>query len=168
MSTKEGLYTDGSSAYAAKVNSIPLSDVDSAKGAENTIGDLVSNATSQMSTLFRSEVELAKTEIMGEVKKGAIGGGFFAGAGVIGLYSSFFLFFFLAELLAIWLERWAAFLIVFLIMLVLAAVLALIGFQRVRKIRKPEATIKSVTELKKLKPGSAEAAVTGADRGLYT
>ncbi|WJZ16830.1 phage holin family protein [Corynebacterium guangdongense] len=168
MSNKEGLYTDGSSAYSAKVNSIPLSDVDSAKGAENSIGDLVSSATSQMSTLFRSEIELAKTEIVGEVKKGAVGGGLFAVAGVVGLYSSFFFFFFLAELLAVWLERWAAFLIVFLIMLVTAAVLALVGFQRVRKIRKPEATIRSVNELKKLKPGSAQAAVTATDRGLYT
>lgn len=168
MSNNEGLYTDGSSAYAAKVNSIPLSDVDSAKGAENSIGDLVSNATSQMSSLFRSEIELAKTEVVGEVKKGAIGGGLFAVAGVIALYSTFFFFFFVAALLSLWLQPWASFLIVFLVMLVLAGVLALVGFQRIRKIRAPKATIQSVSDLKDLKPGSAQASIDSKNQGLYT
>lgn len=168
MSTNDGLYTDGSSAFSAKVNSIPLNDVDSSTGSENSIGDLVSHATAQTSSLIRSEIELAKTEITGEIKKGAIGGGFFAVAGVIGLYSSFFFFFFAAELLAIWLDRWAAFLIVFLVMLVLAAVFALIGWNRFKKIKAPKATMESVGELKHLKPGQAKRNLAAQDAGLYT
>lgn len=150
----EGLFTNDPQPFTGSVNSIPLTDVDSTKPGETSIGQLVSNATSQMSTLFRSEVELAKTEILGEVKKGAIGGGFFGAAGTIALYSSFFFFFFLAELLAIWLDRWAAFLIVFVIMLLLAGAFAFIGFRRFKKIKAPKATVSSMKENKKLLPGS--------------
>lgn len=165
---EDGLFTDGGNKFSGQVNSIPLSDVDSTKPGETSIGDLVSNATTQMSSLVRSEIELAKTELAGEVKKGAIGGGMFAGAGVIALYSSFFFFFFLAELLAIWLDRWAAFLIVFLIMIVVAAVAALLGWNRFKKIKAPKRTMASWQENRKLLPGRATEQVEGSDAGLYT
>lgn len=171
MSTPEndkGLFTDGGNKFSGKVNSIPLSDVDSTKPGETSLGDLVSNATSQISTLVRSEIELAKTEIAGEAKKGALGGGMFAVAGVIALYSSFFFFFFLAELLSVWLERWAAFLIVFLVMLVVAAVAALLGWNRFKKIRAPKRTMTSLQENRKLIPGRAAEKVDGTSAGLYT
>ena len=58
--------------------------------SETSVGQLVSNATEQMSQLVRSEVELAKTELAESAKKGGIGAGFFGGAGTIALYSSFF------------------------------------------------------------------------------
>lgn len=55
--SKDGLYTDGTESFGPKVNSIPLSDVDTSKPGETSIGTLVSNATEQISTLVRSEVE---------------------------------------------------------------------------------------------------------------
>lgn len=119
--SKDGLYTDGAESFGPKVNSIPLSDVDTSKPGETSIGTLVSNATEQISTLVRSEIELAKTELAASAKKGGIGAGLFGVAGVIALYSSFFFFFFLAELLThLWFDRWAAYLIVFLLMIVIA------------------------------------------------
>ena len=158
--SKPGLFTDGADDFNPKVDSIPLSDADTAKPGETSIGDLVSNASTQISSLVRAEIELAKTELAGEAKKGAIGGGMFAAAGTVALYSSFFLFFFLAELLAhLWLQRWAAFLIV--------AVVALIGVKKVKKIQAPKATIESVSELKKLRPGSASKSLEGPS-GMYT
>lgn len=166
--SNDGLYTDGPKDFTPRVNSIPLSDVDTTRAGEGSIGDLVSNATAQMSSLFRSEVELAKTELAGEAKKGAMGGGLFGVAGVIGLYSSFFFFFFLAELLSTWLERWASFLIVFLIMVVLAAVLALFGWKKIKKMGAPKKTIDSVNELKNLVPGQAEKKLEARNRGLYS
>lgn len=166
--SNDGLYTDGPKDFTPRVNSIPLSDVDTTRAGEGSIGDLVSNATAQMSTLFRSELELAKTELAGEAKKGAMGGGLFGVAGVIGLYSSFFFFFFLAELLSVWLERWASFLIVFLIMVVLAAVLALFGWKKIKKMGAPKKTIDSVNELKNLVPGQAEKKLEARNRGLYS
>ncbi|WP_293771933.1 phage holin family protein [uncultured Corynebacterium sp.] len=165
--SNDGLYTSGSDQFAPRANSIPLADVDTSKSGEASIGQLVSNASEQISTLIRSEMELAKTELTASAKKGAIGGGFFGVAGTIALYSSFFFFFFLAELLAVWLDRWAAFLIVFCIMLVLAGILALIGLQNVKKVKKPEATIASAKSLTDLVPGKAQKSVERRN-GLYT
>lgn len=168
MSNDKGFFTDGAETFGAKVNSIPLSDVDAA-GGKGSIGALVSDATTQMSSLFRSELELAKAELAQEAKKGAIGGGLFGVAGTVALYSSFFFFFFLAELIAdLWLARWAAFLIVFLLMLILAGLFALIGFKKLRKLRAPEKTIASVNELKNLVPGQATKKLESRNRGMFS
>ena len=97
------------------------------RAAEPSIGDLIKDATTQVSTLVRAEVELARAEITRDVKKGLTGSVFFIAALVVLFYSTFFFFFFLAELLDNWLWRWVAFLIVFAIMVVVGAVLALFG-----------------------------------------
>ena len=127
------------------VTSIPLADPH-AVPPNASIGELVRDATAQVSTLVRAEVELAKAEITRDVKKGLTGSVFFILALVVLLYSTFFMFFFLAELLDTWLWRWAAFLIVFVLMLVTTAVLALLGYLKVRRIRGPQETIASVKE----------------------
>lgn len=160
----KGLFTDGTE---PRVTAIPLSDVDTNASGDASIGQLVSNASSQISALVRSEVELAKAEIAGEAKKGAIGGGFFAVAGVVALYSSFFFFFFLGWLLDLWMPTWAAFLIVFVLMLVVAGVAAMMGLKKVKSIRKPEKTIESMQELKAFaqKPTANASSKQG---GLYT
>jgi uncharacterized membrane protein YqjE len=125
--------------------SIPLVDPH-AMPPNPSIGDLVKDASAQVSTLVRAEVELAKAEITRDVKKGLTGSIFFILALVVLLYSTFFMFFFLAELLDTWLWRWAAFLIVFVLMLVVTAVFALLGYLKVRRIRGPQQTIASVKE----------------------
>ncbi|WJZ01476.1 phage holin family protein [Corynebacterium freiburgense] len=165
MSNKSGLYTDGTESFSPRVNEIPLSDADSRSGS---LGTLVSDATAQMSNLFRAELELAKAEITQEAKKGAVGGGLFGVAGTVALYSSFFFFFFLAELLDLWLHRWAAFLIVFLFMLVIAAVLALIGFKKIKKIGPPKKTIESVNDLKELVSGDSQKKLESRGSGMYS
>lgn len=124
---------------------IPLTDPH-ALSAEPSIGALVKEATSQVSTLVRAEVELARAEITRDVKKGLTGSVFFIAALVVLFYSTFFFFFFLAELLDTWLWRWVAFLIVFGIMVVVTAALALLGYLKVRRIRGPQQTIESVKE----------------------
>lgn len=128
------------------VTSIPLVDPHAPK-PDPSIGDLVKDATAQVSTLVRAEVELAKAEITRDVKKGLTGSIFFIAALVVLFYSTFFFFLFLAVLLDEWLWRWAAFLIVFGIMVVVTAVLGLLGYLKVRKIRGPQKTIESVKEL---------------------
>jgi hypothetical protein len=126
---------------------IPLSpDDESAAGGDQSIGKLVSDATQHLSTLVRAEVELAKSEVVGEVKKGVKGSIYFVIALVVALYSSFFLFFFLGELLSEWLKRWAAFGIVFLAMLLVAGLFGLLGWRKMKKIRAPERTITSVKD----------------------
>lgn len=54
--SNDGLFTDGSNQFAPRANAIPLSDVDTAKTGEASIGQLVSNATEQISSLVRSEM----------------------------------------------------------------------------------------------------------------
>jgi uncharacterized membrane protein YqjE len=135
------------------LTSIPLADPH-AGPADPSIGDLIKDATTQVSTLVRAEVELARAEITRDVKKGLTGSVFFVAALVVLFYSTFFFFFFLAELLNTWLWRWVAFLIVFAIMLVVGGVLALFGFLKVRRIRGPQQTIESVKETRTaLTPG---------------
>ncbi|MEV6910736.1 phage holin family protein [Amycolatopsis sp. NPDC051071] len=122
---------------------LPLSSDDDVVASEQSLGKLVGDATQHVSTLIRAEVELAKSEVVAEAKKGVKGAIFFLVALVIGLYSSFFFFFFLGELLSEFLQRWAAFLIVFGLMLVSTAVAGFLGYLKVKKIRAPERTINS-------------------------
>ena len=136
---------DRKTGVPASATSIPLVDP-AAVPPDPSIGELVRDATAQMSTLVRAEVELAKSEITRDVKKGLTGSVFFILALVVLLYSTFFMFFFLAELLDTWLWRWAAFLIVFVLMLVVTGVFALLGYRKVRRIKGPQDTIASVRE----------------------
>ncbi|MGV0851291.1 phage holin family protein [Mycolicibacterium phlei] len=139
------------------VTSIPLVDPHAPK-ADPSIGDLVKDATAQVSTLVRAEVELAKAEITRDVKKGLTGSVYFILALVVLFYSTFFFFFFLGELLDLWLVKWAAYLIVFGLMVLTTGVFALLGFLKVRRIRGPQKTIESVREL-------PEALTPGHDKG---
>ena len=125
--------------------SIPLAP-EAPRSGEQSVGELVREVTTHLSTLVRAEVELAKSEVTAEVRKGVTGSVFFTVAAVIGLFSLFFLFFTFAELLSVWLVRWAAFAIVFGVMLLAAGLFGLLGYQKVRKIRKPERTIESLRE----------------------
>jgi hypothetical protein len=130
-----------------RLPSIPLSDDRAIEASGNqSIGHLVKDATAQLSTLVRAEVELAKSELAKEVKKGLVGSVFFIIALMVLLYSSFFFFFFLADLLDIWLARWAASLIVFGGMLLFAAFAAFLGYRKVRKIRGPQRTIDTLKD----------------------
>ena len=149
--------SDRQDGVPSTLTSIPLTDPH-ALPAEPSLGELVKDATAQMSTLIRAEVELARAEITRDVRKGLTGSVFFIAALVVLFYSTFFFFFFLAELLHLWIWRWAAYLIVFGIMVVVTAVLALFGFLKVRRIRGPRQTIASVRETRTaLTPGHGPA-----------
>ena len=145
MSKPDRKNADRNDGVPRTLTTIPLTDPH-ALSVEPSIGELVKDATAQMSTLVRAEVELVRSEITRDVKKGLTGSVFFISALVVLFYSTFFFFFFLAELLDTWLWRWVAFLIVFGIMVVVTAVLALFGYLKVRRIRGPQQTIESVKE----------------------
>jgi uncharacterized membrane protein YqjE len=157
---------DRNTGVPSTLTTIPLADPH-ARSADPSIGELIKDATTQVSTLVRAEVELARAEITRDVKKGLTGSVFFIAAMVVLFYSTFFFFFFLAEVLNIWLWRWVAFLIVFGMMAMFGAVLALFGFLKVRRIRGPQQTIESVKETRSaLTPGhdkTPQAKLTGPD-----
>lgn len=148
---------DRKNGVPATVTSIPLVDPHVVP-ANASVGDLVKDATAQVSTLVRAEVELARAEITRDVKKGLTGSVFFIAALVVLFYSTFFFFFFAAELLDTWLWRWVAFLIVFVVMVLFALLCALFGYLKVRRIRGPQQTIETVKETKSAFSGSDKTA----------
>jgi len=138
---------------------LPLSS-DDGTAQDASIGSLVKDAAQHVSTLVRAEVELIKSEAVGEVKKAFKGSLFFVVAGVIALYSSFFFFFFLGELISVWLPRWAGFGIVFLLMLLTAGFAAYLGLRKWKRVRKPQRSIDSLKDtaevLRHRRPSAAE------------
>ena len=115
--------------------------------AEPSLGQLVSDASTHMSTLLRSEIELAKLELRSTVKNAGTGAGLFAAAAAILVFSLTFGFIALAEgLAAAGLWRWAAFLIVFGLQLVAVGLCVWLGVKKVRRVKAPEQTIKTTKE----------------------
>jgi hypothetical protein len=124
---------------------------------ERTLGQLVAQASDDLSGIVRAEIALAKAELRSDAKNAAIGGGMFGAAGYLGLLASITLVITVAyALVALGLSPWLAFLIVSVALLVLAGILALIGRSRVRKLGPPERTIRNAQEtIAAVKPGNA-------------
>ncbi|MGY1639536.1 phage holin family protein [Geodermatophilus sp. SYSU D00703] len=118
-------------------------------GAEEpSIGVLVQSAMADVSTLIRSEIELAKAEVGRSAKKAGVGAGAFGAAGVLLGVSTVFLFITIAEFLTwLGLQRWISYLIVWAFFVLLAAIAAVVGRGQMKKIEKPERTIETLREL---------------------
>jgi hypothetical protein len=117
------------------------------KEAQPSIGDLVSEASKQVSILLHSEIELAKLELRSTVKNAGTGLGLFAGAAVVLVFSLTFGFFALAEgIAALGLDRWLAFLIVFVAQLLVVGLFVFVGIKKVKKVKAPERTIATSKE----------------------
>lgn len=124
---------------------------------ERTLGELVSDVTADVSQIVRSEIELAKVEIARDAKHAGKGAGFFAGAGVLGLYGLGLLFLGLAGVIAIWLPWWAGLLIVAGVLFAIAGVLALIGKGAISKVNgKPEKAIDQAQQTVEHLKGAAQ------------
>lgn len=109
---------------------------------QQTIGQLVQEASGQFSTMLHGEIELAKLELRSTVKTGGAGVGMFAGAAVLLVFSLTFGLIALAEgLVALGIWRWAAYLMVFGLLVLIAGVLVLLGIRHVKRVRAPERTI---------------------------
>jgi hypothetical protein len=118
---------------------------------EPTIGKLVGDATRDISTLVRSEIALAKSELKVSVKAGGLGLGLFAGAAFIGLLAIIMLSVSIAYFIHMTgLDLAWCFLIVFGAYLLLAGLLAFLGVKKVKKVRAPERAIHQAQETKQL------------------
>ncbi len=115
---------------------------------EPSVGALVQSAMADISTLIRSEIELAKAEVGKSAKKAGIGAGALGAAAALLFFSGIFLFVTIAEFLT-WLGliRWISYLIVWLLLVLLAGVAALIGRRSLKKIEKPERTMETLRDL---------------------
>ena len=120
----------------------------SSRPEEPSVGALVQSAMADVSTLIRSEIELAKAEVGKSAKKAGIGAGAFGAAAVLLAFSGIFLFVTIAEFLTwLGLERWISYLIVWLLLVLLAGIAALVGRSSLKKIEKPERTLETLRDL---------------------
>ncbi|KQZ89519.1 hypothetical protein ASD62_09610 [Phycicoccus sp. Root563] len=114
---------------------------------ERTLGQLVADATHDLSTIVRSEIALAKAEITTEAKTAGKSAAMFGAAAFVGLLGLIFLFHTIVAVLDIWLPEWAGYLITTGLLFAVAAVLALVGKRNIANINgKPERTIKNAQE----------------------
>ena len=100
---------------------------------DRSLGQVVSDLSSDLSTLMKQEVQLAKVELKEEVSKVGKGAGMVGGAGFAGWFVLLFLSLALTFLLDNWLPVEAAALITAGIWAVVAAVLAVIGRKELRE-----------------------------------
>ena len=118
-----------------------------AKADSNSLGELLSDVTRDLSTLMRQELELAKAEAKQSATKAGKGGGMLAGAGVAGhfvlLFLSIALWYALGELMGL---GWSA-VVVALIWGIIAAVLASTGKKELKKIKGMPQTVETVQEI---------------------
>jgi len=128
----------------------------SPESAERTIGQLVADATHDVSTIVRNEIALAKAEITTEAKTAGKGAAMFGAAAFVGLLGLIFLFHTIANVIAIWLPVWAGYLITTALLFLAAGILALVGRRSMKAMRgKPERTIKNAQEtIETLKSGT--------------
>jgi uncharacterized membrane protein YqjE len=111
------------------------------------IGELISDVTSDLSRLFRQEVELAKAELRVEAKKAGKASGMYAAAGVAGLMVIILLSFAVVYALdAVMPQGWAA-LIVAVVWAIAGAVLYSTGKKQMAAVDpKPQQTIETLKE----------------------
>lgn len=111
-------------------------------------GELVKDLSTQVSTLVRQELELAKVELTAKGKQAGIGAGMFGGAGLFALYGVGALVATAILALSTAVAAWLAALIVAVVLLAVAGVMALMGKARTRRAVPPvpEQTVATVKE----------------------
>jgi hypothetical protein len=114
-----------------------------------SIGQLVAQASRDVSALVRHEIALAKSELKISAKAGGIGAGLFAVAGFIALLAIVMLTFGIVYLINLTgLDLVWCYLIVFLLYMLLAGLVAFIGYRSVKRVRPPERAIHQAQETK--------------------
>jgi fatty acid desaturase len=144
------------------MDSMVRSETPEPAGADQSLGDLVALAAKDMSQLVRYEIDLAKSELKGDVRRVGLaaalaGVSAFVGCVVIVLISIAYAFGLVA--LGIW--DWAAFLIAAGTWILLAAIAVLIAILRLRGLSGLRITRKTVTEdLKALRHDDQQPEIT--------
>ena len=121
---------------------------DQTSRTDASLGTLVSQLSSQIPDLIRSELRLAQAEVTAKGKRAGIGIGMFSAAGLLAFFGLAFLLTTVALLLALVLPGWAAALIVTVVLFAAAGVAALLGKKKVAEAAPPvpERAIESVKE----------------------
>lgn len=115
---------------------------------DRSTGDLVRDLSTQLSTLVRQELELARIELTAKGKQAGAGAGMLGAGGVIALLGAGTLVGTAVAALATAMDTWLAFLIVTVVLFATAGVLALLGKNRTAEAMPPlpERTIAEVQQ----------------------
>lgn len=123
------------------------------RAATTPLGELLSDVSRDLSSLFRQEIALAKAELTDSAKKAGKAGGMFGGAGLTALFALLFL-----SIAAWWAlgylvgNAWSA-LIVAAVYAIVAVVLALRGRAAAKEIKGLPQTVETAKEVPEtLKP----------------
>ncbi|MDR8407652.1 phage holin family protein [Nonomuraea sp. 3-1Str] len=124
---------------------------------EESLGSLVAQASNHISTLVRSEIELAKAEFRFDAKRVGTAGGLFAAAAFMAHLCLILASFTIAYALSHWLPDWLSFLIVTVFYLLVAALLVFIGIRRLKGLAGMKRTARSIKGLKEIASPEEEA-----------
>lgn len=103
----------------------------------HSVGELVGQATEQLSTLVRQELALAKEELAEKGRRAGRGGGLLGAAGAVGYVGLIAMSGAGAAALSLVVPVWAAALIVMGVLFAIAGVLAAIGRAQLRRAKPP-------------------------------
>jgi hypothetical protein len=151
----------GATAYGGSAGSGGTSagSPDHAPGEVSSIGTIIANISSDLSTLMRQEVELAKVEVKDSATKAGKGAGLLGGAGVAAnmalLFLSIALWWGLGSLLDN--HGWAA-VVVAVIWGIIAAVLASMGRKNLKTINGMPRTVETAKQVPDALKGNEETA----------
>jgi hypothetical protein len=116
---------------------------------EESLGALVAQASNHISTLVRSEIELAKAELKFDAKRAGTAAGLFGAAAFIGHLCLILASFAIAYgLVAAGVWQWVAFAIVTAFYLLVASVLVLIGIRRLKGMAGMKRTTRTLKSLR--------------------
>jgi hypothetical protein len=132
------------------------------RATERTVGQLVAQASQEVSEIVRAEIALAKAELASSAKNGAVAGGLFGAAGYLAFLASILVTIAAAYgLVAAGLPAWLAFLLVAVLFLVLAGVLVLVGKSRIGHVGPPKRAIESTrATIAAVRPGHGDSSAS--------
>ncbi|KUH97895.1 hypothetical protein AU190_21925 [Mycolicibacterium acapulense] len=108
--------------------------VESRPGADASVGELMSQLSTQTSRLIRDEMRLAQKEFQESARHAGIGAGLFSVAGLLAFFGAATLIAAGVAALSLVLPVWAAALIVAAVLFVIAGIAALVGRSQAREV----------------------------------
>lgn len=103
-----------------------------------SVGELFTRITTKLSSLLRSEIDLAKAQLQEKISHFGVAIGLFAAAGVLALYGLGWLFFAAYAGLAVALPSWLAALVLGVAIFLIVGILALVGKSQLTKGKQSE------------------------------
>jgi len=141
-------YADPSFGSHAGDRGTPMTEAGRPEVSGTSVGELISEVTTDLSVLMRQELALAKAELTVEAKKAGQGAGMFGAAGFAGYMVLLFLSFALWWALENVMDAGLAALIVAVLWGVIGAVAFVLGRKKFRQVNpKPERTVDTLQQV---------------------